>query len=532
MNHFGPGHPNASTGAQWRGGLVLLAWAALSLGPIVWLVAGLSSDLAQFGDALFRLLNARSTVLFVKSVALAASVAGAASILSIAAVHWSQEKTGYGKAWITWIPLALILVPPYVHATAWLRFIQAANSALQSGGFAPLPLTGWFGAFWVQLMAFLPISLAFARLGFAMCDRVRLDAAHVFAGDWRVFWEIERPQLIPAVAVGAALVFILSLTDYSIPSLMQRQVYALEAFVEYSAAADSTAAFVVALPLLAMSILVVAAAVMPVERLTVGASFSFQAKRVFPSTLPPLLNAFRGLAIIICLVQFTVPFVTLLASTISSASPLTAWGHSGGEIYNSLIVAGVSAALSVVLALFVVPRLTGPVRLALVIVPLAVPGSLVGIGLLKMWSTPGMNALYGTAALPVLANIARFSTLAILVMYAQSKRIDTALIDAARVFRGDGPAVWLTIRLPLYLPGMLAAFFGVFGLALSELNASVLVSPPGKQALSTKIFSLLHYGASGEVAALCLLTMTGSVLSMLAGYMVSRLWWSRTEASP
>jgi iron(III) transport system permease protein len=180
--------------------------------------------------------------------------------------------------------------------------------------------------------------------------------------------------------------------------------------------------------------------------------------------------------------------------------------------------------LSILLALLVAPRLTNVIRLAVVVIPLAIPGSIVGVGLLKMWTTPGMDAIYGTLALPVLAMIARYSSLAILVMNVQSKRIDPLLIDAARLFRGDGLAVWLMVRLPLSLPGALAGFFCVFGLALSELNASILVAPPGRQTLSTKIFSLLHYGASGDVTALCLLTVAASVMSILTGYLAGRLW--------
>jgi iron(III) transport system permease protein len=526
-----PSHVGVASRKKWVSGLTLTIWAFLTLGPVVWLVGGFSETPAEALASLFRLANARSALLLAKSIALAASVAGAATLLSIAAVHWAQEKQGHAKPWITWLPLALVLVPPYVHATAWLRFAQMMNGALQTAGFAPLPLTGWFGAFWVQLMALLPIALAFAHVGFAMCDRARLDAARVFADDWRVFWHVERPQAFPATAVGAALIFILSATDYSIPTLMQQPVYALEAFVEYSIAADSTAAFVVALPLLAVCALVMAVAVMPVKRLTVGMSFTPQTGRAFPSTLPLPLRVLSGLAVIVCLMQFAVPCAALLFSAVSLGNPLPVWARSTAEISNSVLVAGVAAALSVGLALLITPRLTSPARLALIIIPLAIPGSLAGIGLLKMWSTPGINALYGTAALPILAMIARFSTLAILMMYVQSKRIDPLLLDAARVFRGDGLAVWLMVRLPLYLPGMLAAFFVVFGLALSELNASVLVALPGKQALSAKIFGLLHYGASKEVAALCLLTMLGSILSILAGYWAGQLWWPRKGAA-
>ena len=520
--------PNAA-GKKWSDYPILAVWAFVALGPVAWLFSGLLADPARLADTAAALASGRRIMLFVKSVALAGAVAAAATALSIAVVHWSRERSRRGGAWIAWLPLTLILVPPYVHATAWLRFAQAGDDALRTLGLSPPLLTGWFGAFWIQLMAFLPVSLAFAHVGFAMCDRMQVDAARVFASDWRVFREVETPQLLPAAAVGAALVFILSVTDYSVPALMQRDVYALEAFVEYSIAANNTAAFIVALPLLAASAVVAFLAVAPVRQLTVAMSFVAGARRVSPSTLPPSLRAFRLFAAAICVVQFTAPTVMLVAGATSLSSLVTTWGLSGREFVNSISVAATAGVLSTLLALLVAPRLTSLGRLAIVVLPLAIPGSLLGIGLLKMWSTPGLNTLYGTAALPVLAMIARFSTLAILIVHVQSKRIDPLLLDAARIFRGSGASSWLSVRLPLHLPGALAAFSGVFGLAFCELNASVLVSPPGRQALSVKIFSLLHYGASSEVAGLCLLLMAGSILSIVAGSLATLLWRGRPE---
>jgi iron(III) transport system permease protein len=40
---------------------------------------------------------------------------------------------------------------------------------------------------------------------------------------------------------------------------------------------------------------------------------------------------------------------------------------------------------------------------------------------------------------------------------------------------------------------------------MGELGATLLVAPPGKATLIMRLYNLLHYGASRDVASLCLL---------------------------
>jgi len=53
-----------------------------------------------------------------------------------------------------------------------------------------------------------------------------------------------------------------------------------------------------------------------------------------------------------------------------------------------------------------------------------------------------------------------------------------------------------------------------FVLSLHELTGTLLVTPPGIETLSVRIYSLYHYGAGNMVAALSLFLILGSLLTV------------------
>jgi iron(III) transport system permease protein len=152
----------------------------------------------------------------------------------------------------------------------------------------------------------------------------------------------------------------------------------------------------------------------------------------------------------------------------------------------------------------------------LVLLPLAIPAPLVGVGLIALWNRPQVPGIYGSAAMPVLAALARFTPFAAILVMSQMRRIDRRLIEAASVQAGM-VRVWARVRGPLLLPGLLAAAAVTFALTLGELGATLLVVAPGDQTLTIRIYNYLHYGASDAVAGLCLaLALTAVAAGVVA----------------
>jgi iron(III) transport system permease protein len=170
------------------------------------------------------------------------------------------------------------------------------------------------------------------------------------------------------------------------------------------------------------------------------------------------------------------------------------------------------------------PRLRWLLWIAL-LAPLAFPAPVVGLGLIGMWNwTPAFRP-HGTVIMPVLAALARFLPLAALILGAHLRRVDPLLFDAARVHQTSAAKTLSFVSLPLLLPGVLAASFCVFVMTAGELGATLMVTPPGYQTLSVRIYNYLHYGSSAVVASLCFVLMmlalagAGAATAAAAGWM-------------
>ena len=80
------------------------------------------------------------------------------------------------------------------------------------------------------------------------------------------------------------------------------------------------------------------------------------------------------------------------------------------------------------------------------------------------------------------------------------------------------------VRLPLMIPGLMAAAFITFALSIGELGATLITIPPGQGTLTLKIYNYLHYGASEQVAGLCLMMVASTMLAGFLAVIMLRVW--------
>ena len=83
------------------------------------------------------------------------------------------------------------------------------------------------------------------------------EAAWLVAGWKRTLWSVTLPLVLPSVAAGFLLVFILSfLAEFSVPALLRVRVFATEIYTQFSAFYDFGAATAAASPLLVVILLI------------------------------------------------------------------------------------------------------------------------------------------------------------------------------------------------------------------------------------------------------------------------------------
>lgn len=516
-------------GLSWKAP-ALFAFIIVVFGPLVVLAWGAASALlAGHWDWLALVLpTGRRLALFARSVGLAATVAASGVALGIVAATVLWRWRARGSTLLRWFVLALAPVPPYVHALAWSGAAAFANGWLRRYGLPEVPLQDWVGSWWVQWMAFAPLAVGLTLVGLESVDPDWIDTARLQRGEMETLKRVVLPIAAPAMLAGAGLLFVLSLTDYTVPSLFGMNVYALEIFAEYSASAEPARGFLLALPVVAL-----ASAIIYVSQSALRNVATSPPWRRRPWSVPPAWNSrwvvLQRVAIIILLAQVLVPFITLILLTGSWRDLVETAAAARSEILFTTGVAGLAALAALPIALvaaneLIRPTWRGKLWWLLITLPLAIPAPLIGIGLVAIWNRSALPGIYGSGWMPVLAALARFAPLAAIVLVAQLRRIDPALEEAARILQSNAWQTRLQVRLPLLAPGLLAAAGIVFIVTAGELGATLIVAPPGQATLTMRIYNYLHYGASSTVAGLCLMMTavaigTGSLAAAaLAGW--------------
>ena len=96
--------------------------------------------------------------------------------------------------------------------------------------------------------------------------------------------------------------------------------------------------------------------------------------------------------------------------------------------------------------------------------------------------------------------------------------------DSARADGATSSQELRRVVSPLLAPVCGSAGLAVAILALGEVSAGKLVETPGTQLFAHEVFTLMHYGITNDLAALCLVllaavTLGGSVVMILSSRM-------------
>jgi len=479
-------------------------------GPFIAIIADTIVSLIQNPDNGISLVlpSGRRTTLFLRTIGLGlwVSIAGMITGLTTATVLWRWNRGRIRH--LRWLILVFAAIPPYIHALAWADLMS------------PVTVNGWWTSWWVQLMSFLPITTGMALIGLESVNTGLVNAARVMRSDAGTFRKIVFPAALPAVVTGGIILFLLSITDYSVPSLFRINVYAIEIFAEFSSTGNPSKAFLLSLPVILCALIGIIVLSGSLKRILFSTPGNKQG-RLNSFFWPSWIRVLQILAMLILLLQVLVPLFNIVFDISSIDHLLKTVTNSSGEIFYSIMVAASAALISLPLGWLGVRLVTQKRSFGLwwliLFIPMIFPPALTGIGLISIWNRPILSDIYNSWMILVLADLSRFLPVSVLVMFITLKQINLSLLDAARIIEKRPGRILYRITLPLVIPGLIATAFVVFVLSLGELGASILLAPPGKSTISMTIFNYLHYGESSTVAGLSLLMV---LITLIAGLLI------------
>jgi len=469
--------------------------AVLPLGYLV--VVAARADPAVL---LAQVVRPRSLMLLGSSVGLAVTVTAVSVVLGVGAAWLIERGALRGRrVWgvLAALPLA---IPSYVAAFSWISAVPE--------------IAGFTGAVVVLSLScfpyvYLPTAAALRRLDPAMEEASRSLGVSTLA----TFWRITLPQLRPAVAAGALLVSLYTLSDFGAVSILRYDTFTRVIFTSFNASFDRTPAVVLS----GMLVLVTAVIVIAEARTRGRARYA------------RLGSGAARLSTCIPLGRMRVPAygsLGLLAAA-SLGLPLLTMGYwlsvgRSGEIDlpriveavgGSLVLAGGGAVVTMLLALpvgLLAARYTGRIPGLLeraTYLGHAVPAIVIALSLVFFTVRYAID-LYLSVPLVLFAYAVLFLPLAVGSVRASAAQSPPVFEEVARSLGRAPRQVLRTITLPLAAPGIAAGTALVFLAAMKELTVTLVLHPTGMDTLAIRLWSetfTRSYAAAAPYAALLML---------------------------
>jgi iron(III) transport system permease protein len=441
------------------------------------------------------------------------------------------------------------VMPPYLLAVAWILlagpnagWLNRLATTLFSRSGGPFNIFSFAGMA-VVMAAHLYFFIFTAALNaFDLVSSDMEEAANILgANRRRTFLAVTAPIIAPALLAGAMIVFLQAAALFAVPALISLPAgiplltMQIWEFFEYPVRVGVAAAY--SLPLVVLTALM-----LWYQQWLIGrrgfASISGKGGERRLIRLGPWRWPMFGYAVFVGAMSVYLPLLVLFQAAFSKA-----WGrgvslanvtlqnfnyvlfeHSASPdaLVNSFTFGVLTAILAVgfafVAAYVIENRLIpfpGILRL-LCIVPVAVPGIVLAIGVYAVYGAPPLS-LYGTSTILILAFTTRFLPIAFSNIVAGMKSLGGDLELAVRMMGGSRLQSIRYVTVPLLKRSLVGIGILVFVGAAQELSTAILLVGPNTRVLSVVMLGLSEEGNLEALSALGLILLFGMLVVLLVG---------------
>jgi iron(III) transport system permease protein len=235
------------------------------------------------------------------------------------------------------------------------------------------------------------------------------------------------------------------------------------------------------------------------------------------------------------------PVVSIVVGAFTQArGPVMRWGQwttahlervftrAIDPLLNTLIYASIATlfgiALAVLISYLVVKKrnVLTPALDYLTALPLALSGTVIGIGLVMSFNT-GWLPLTGTGAIIVLAYVVRRLPFGMRNASSTLYNIPDS-IEEASISLGVPPVrTFFRVVLPMMLPAIVAAAVLTWTTTVAELSASIIVYSGGRETMPIQIFRLIDSGLMAQASAYGLLLIAVIVVPIVVATRLFRI---------
>jgi DNA-binding beta-propeller fold protein YncE/ABC-type Fe3+ transport system permease subunit len=475
---------------------------------------------------------------------------GSAAILAVlmslpAAVAVGRGRGVVARVVLFLLPLAVIM-PSITYTYGWMQVFRLAGIYLEPAGPADVLRCIWTLASWLWALPAIVIGLSLRFMDSQVQQQALLDGN---------LWRTTARQLAGPMLASLAVVMILAMQEFAVYERSGISVISTEVRTVFETgtlgassqaianvvagtgldpadqAGRAAAAVATALPFLAIVIVITLAALWTMQRFNV-------AEAVEPNAWPGVLNAgpvATSATVLLILLTLIVPTAAMVISMFRPFDLSRALDVVGPQLAGSLLIGSITGLVALAIAALACVR-RSPGLLVISLLSFLIGGELLAIADIRLynratpWPLSGIRVsghdlfgwVYNNFPVMVIAFVGRFGWLALfagLVTWSRPFRDlrSMAATDGANPLHSTAHVVW-----PIAWPVLVASAVLVVILSLTEVSATVLLSPQRPQMLVPMLMTWVHLLRSDDMLEGSLLLM--AVVFVLGIGFVMLIW--------
>jgi len=477
-----------------------------------------------------------------------------------------------GKTFFRVVAMLPLFAPTMLYGLSLVYLF--GNKGVVTTGFFEHPAFKWMawdiglygltGVVMAEVMFTFPPALMILTVALSNTDaRLYEAASSLGAGRIRTFFTVTLPGIKYGLMSAIFVCFTLSFTDFGAPKILEGKgfsVLAVDIYKQAVGQANLGMGATVSIILLAPAVLSFIAD--QIVRRRQAAAISAQSVPLSPKKKPVRdWGMFAACALVtsyILLVLFTAGYASLVklwpydfGLTLNHYS-FDGVGIDGyGAYWNSVKVAAMSAAAGTVLTFLAAYFNEKSRRLLwlrrgvqfLAIVPLALPGLVIGIAYILFFNEPAFtvpftsleipnpfNHLYGTIWILVIANVVHFFTVSFLTASTALRQLDREFETVSESMSVPFYVTFFRVTVPVCLPAIIEIAMYLFVSSMATVSAVMFLYSPATRLASVAVVDMADFGYEAAASAMCMLIVLTNIGARLLSEGASHVFRKRTQA--
>jgi iron(III) transport system permease protein len=460
----------------------------------------------------------------VNTIVLGIAVTLTTTLIGVPLAYFTARFDFPGKGIVAVLPLITLVIPEVIAAQTWLMMLGNNGFITRWLGARGIDMPSFYG--WPGLITVMTFTYyTYIYIGTLAAIRgfdVQLEEAAQSLGTSPAHSRVKvmLPVVLPSVLASALLVFTLVVGNFATATILGSRVPLLSVLTYQAAVAEGGSDPVMQSTLATVSIALVMI-VLFVQRWIVsrGRHEVTQGRGARAEKLRGLPGVGIGFAAALLVVVSLLPLGSIIFGAFTvSRGPVMRWGEwttahverlvriAPDPVINTLLYSAAATAIgitfSAIVSYLIVKKrnILTPALDYLTALPLALSGTIIGIGLIMSFNT-GFLPLTGTASIIVLAYIVRRLPFGIRNSSSTLYNIPNS-IEEASISLGVPPvSTFFKVVLPLMLPAVAAAAVLTWTTTVAELSASIIVYSGGRETMPIQIYKLIDSNLMAQASA-------------------------------